>query len=130
MRMASAAIISAALACSTLDGFEPIEQVPVTWGGILVVISTFGLDIYDKHTYTVSVDSAIQGYALRTSEGGIDTVTIEPLLAGRHHVSLSAVRANCTVTNGAERDTVVVPGRNLEMRFRVDCVYSDGTTPP
>jgi hypothetical protein len=130
MKTVLGVIVATAFACSTFDGFAPIEQAPVTWGGIIVTITTFGLSIYDKHTYTVSVDSAIQGYALRTSEGGIDTVTIEPLLAGRHHVSVSAVRPYCVVSNGAERDTVVVVGRNLEMHFRVECVYPDGTTPP
>ena len=130
MRMFFAAVIAVALACSTFDGFEPIEQVPVNWGGIIVTINTVGLSIYDKHTYTVVVDSAIQGYALRYSEGGIDTATIEPLLAGRHHVSLRAVRPYCVVANGSERDTVVAPGRNLEMHFRVECVYPEGTIPP
>ena len=130
MKIVSAALIGSALACSTFDGFEPIEQVPVNWGGIIVTINTVGLSIYDRHTYTVSVDSAIQGYALRYSEGGIDTATIEPLLAGRHHVSLRAVRPYCVVANGAERDTVVTAGANLILHFRVDCVYPDGTTPP
>jgi hypothetical protein len=130
MKAILAVILAPTLACSTFDGFEPIEQVPVTWGGIVVVINTVGLSIHDRHTYAVSVDSAIQGYALRTSEGGIDSVTIEPLFAGRHHVSLRAVRPYCVVSNGAERDTVVVPGSNLVIRFRVDCVYPDGTASP
>src|SRR5687768_3536697 len=130
MRSGVAAIVAAALSCSTFDGFEPIEQVPVNWGNLVVSVGTTGLDIFDKNLYTVVLDSAIQGYAVRHTEGGLDTVWIEPILAGQHHLRLYGVRSYCDVENGTERVFMMAAGRTLGIGFSVHCVYPSATSAP
>lgn len=130
MRTASAAIIGAALACSTFDGFGPNNPRPVDWGDLVVSVGTTGLHVFDKNLYTVVLDSAIQGYAMRHTEGGVDTVWIEPILAGQHHLRLTGVRPYCSVEDGPERVFTMVAGRQLGIGFSVHCVYPDATSAP
>ena len=125
---AAFAVVTAAVACSTFDSLDPVDQVPVTWGNLVVAVGTTGLDTYDRNLYMVALDSAIQGYAVRHTEG--DTVWIEPVLAGEHHLRLSGVRSYCEVEDGSERVFVMNPGQTISIVFSVHCADPVGMTTP
>ena len=115
------AVFIMVVGCSSFEGFEPQYQLPPTWGLCSLRVTTIGASPFERYDYTVSLDSAIQGYGARSITTASDTVVIEPIPAGEHVLTLRGVKPNCTVEGGTERPFLMTAGAALFLRYDVTC---------
>ena len=94
---------------------------PSTTGALLVSVTTTGAD-HDADGYAVTV-----GTAQPRAVGAAGTVVIPELPTGDHHVELSGVAANCTVTAANPRLVTISRGDTTQVAFRVTCVALTGS---
>ena len=84
-------------------------------GALRVSLTTTGAEP-DPDGYSVIVDGATT-----LAVGANGSITLTDIAPGTHTVRLEGLAANCSVSGGADRELIVVAGREVTAAFAVSC---------